>query len=138
MNNTEGLYEGGKALFGHPAEDPFVWYAGSRFHMLLHVFTLGMVNDSILGGYASAPSAFGPWSFQETTVEYGDEMQLSDGSRLEMERWERPHLFLDARGEPRDLYNGVSPKGGGTMANETGHCFTAVQGYKTDDGTLVN
>ena len=74
----------------------------------------------------------------EDTVEYGDEMQLSDGSRLEMERWERPHLFLDARGEPRDLYNGVSPKGGGTMANETGHCFTAVHGCKTDDGTLVN
>jgi hypothetical protein len=96
-----------------------------------------MVNGSILGGYASAPSAFGPWSFQETTAAYGDVMQLSDGTRLEMGRRERPHLLLDARGEPRYLYTGVCPKGGGSMANETGHSFTAVQGCKTDDGTLV-
>ena len=102
--------------------------------MLLHVFQLGMVNTSVgLGGYASAPTAFGPWSFQEAAAVYDGDMRLSDGSRLVLGRRERPHLLLDAQQRPAYLYNGVCPAGRGSLdiagilANESGHCFTAVQ-----------
>jgi hypothetical protein len=61
------------------------------------------------GGYANAPTPFGPWKFQEGRVAYTGHVQLENGSSLgSLQRRERPHLLLSATtGHPTHLYNGV-------------------------------
>ena len=78
-NNSEDLYDGGRAIFNHPVEDPFAWWANGSFHLLMHGFRMGMVNGTsqseggprkgnAYGAYATAPTAFGPWQFQEALI----------------------------------------------------------------------
>lgn len=152
LNVTGDLHGGGKDLIGHPVEDPFVWYASSSlgghnglgrgpYHMIMHGFRMGMVNrtcanvspgdaGNAYGAYATAPSPFGPWAFQEARVAYTATVHFSDGTSTCLDRRERPHLLLNDKGLPTHLYNGVCPKGnknGGQKVWEPNHCYTMVQ-----------
>merc|ERR1712032_1809529 len=81
------------------------------------------------GVFASAPTAFGPWSFQESAVAYANVVADTAGGSTVMIRRERPKLLLDeTTGEPAFLYNGVCPVGN-TEKTPAGpnHCYTNVQ-----------
>ena len=141
-NNTDDLYDRNMNVFAHPVEDPFAWYSNGSFHLLMHGFRMGMVNGTsqstggprkgnAFGVYATAPTAFGPWRFQEARVAYTNVLTFVDGTpSLQLDRRERPHLLLGDDGQPTHLYNGVCPRGSsynGPAAPGAGHCFTAVQ-----------
>eukprot|EP00039_Didymoeca_costata_P021969 m.345862 g.345862 ORF g.345862 m.345862 type:complete len:523 (-) comp27463_c0_seq1:96-1664(-) len=135
-NNTDDLLDGGTLLFAHPVEDPFVWSTpDGRVHMVSHAFRMGMVNRTVagsgnaFGGYATAPSPFGPWKFQETQVAYDNVVHFNNGSTAYLDRRERPKLLLDDDGVPQYLYNGVCPNGTHESgpSDPGGHCYTLVQ-----------
>ena len=82
------------------------------------------------GAYATAPTAFGPWQFQEAQAAYNNILSFAGGSKLELDRRERPHLLIGSNGIPTHLYNGVCPcksSYNGPATPGGGHCFTAVQ-----------
>jgi hypothetical protein len=135
-NNTDDLLDGGRNLFAHPMEDPFIWWSDhdSMFKLLAHGFRMGMVNRTVGSGngyglYAQAPTPFGPWLVQEAAVAYDSTVLLQGGGTLELLRRERPKLVLDKDGQPTHLFNGVCPLSS-HMSGPTdpgGHCFTLAQ-----------
>lgn len=159
VNRSETDLYHNNQLFAHPVEDPFAWYQDNMpgnsdsYHLLMHGFRMGMVNrtcpgsdGNAYGAYASAPTPFGPWRFQESRVAYHGLIQFTDGSSMCMKNRERPHLLLDkVTGRPTHLYNGVCPETGygnhkapKGFGNGSDHCFTFVQriASKTDDLSL--
>ncbi len=159
VNRSETDLYHNNQLFAHPVEDPFAWYQddmrgnSDSYHLLMHGFRMGMLNQTCpgsdgnaYGAYASAPTPFGPWRFQESRVAYHGLIEFSDGTSMCMKNRERPHLLLDkVSGRPTHLYNGVCPESGygnhtapKGFGNGSDHCFTFVQriASKTDDQSL--
>ena len=126
-----GGWPGGKpsTLGGEPdVEDPFVYQdAGDRFHQLIH----NLEGPHMCGGVAGSGCLVGvhaysldgvAWNFGG--VAYRSEVAMTDGTKMRLNRRERPHLVF-AEGTRRPVALTTSAEAGGTWGDRS---FTLVQG----------
>ena len=129
-------------------EDGFAWRrADGTFHAIFH----GMTRQNLTWACAGQPATLFPgaakvlpcpeprfhaspwvgrhaWSADGVTWAYspyaafGSDVQFTDGSIGSYARRERPHLIVDAKGNPTHLVNGIQP--GGYTGDSS---FTLVQ-----------
>lgn len=91
------------------AEDPFVWYhrKDKCFYAVFKDFTGGFTKGK--PGLAIMYSKDGiHWKLPENSLFMDKEIILKNGDRLEVDRLERPQLFLDKNDEPIALYAACS------------------------------
>lgn len=91
------------------AEDPFVWYhkKDKRFYAVFKDFTGGFTKGK--PGLAMMYSIDGlHWELPEHSLFINKEIILKDGRHIEVDRLERPQLFLDENDEPIVLYSACS------------------------------
>ena len=117
----------GKPIFGHTAEDPFVFkdHRGN-FHMLMNAMPFQCVPKVRQGGHSWSSDGI-KWS-EPRVGAFEANVQLSDGKILACERRERPQMLLDPErpGVPLALVSGV-----------TGCPKSAFPGYKGGDDSFT-
>lgn len=103
------------------AEDPYLYQdENDNWHALLHSLEgphmVGGVNGALVGTHAFSADGLG-WMY--TGVAYTNRVNLTDGTALQLNRRERPHLvFAEGTRTPVALTN---------SAEETSRSFTLVQ-----------
>ena len=101
----------------HCEEDPFMWVdARGNWHALFHRMFDPAGKSPIpspgwCGGHAFSKDGL-HWS--SISRAYNTSVLLTDGSRIEMLRRERPKLIFDKSGKPTHLFNGVETASHGT------------------------
>lgn len=91
------------------AEDPFVWYhrKDKRFYAVFKDFTGGFTKGE--PGLAIMYSKDGlQWELPENSLFMSKEIILKNGQHVDVDRLERPQLFLDQNDEPIVLYSACS------------------------------
>lgn len=91
------------------AEDPFVWYhhKDECFYAVFNDFTGGFTKGK--PGLAIMYSKDGlHWKLPEHSLFMKKEIVLKNGEHIEVDRLERPQLFLDENDEPVALYSACS------------------------------
>ena len=99
-----------------PLEDPFLYAdAAGNFHALFH----NMGGCSAVGCHAFSKDGFEWWLASSSP--YTSHVVREDGSAIDLARRERPHLVLNAAGDPAFLSNGVQERW------DSDHSYTLVQ-----------
>jgi hypothetical protein len=131
---SEGGWNGTYSVVGNTTtfpmslEDTYMFQdPRGNFHALFHSFVKGAV-----GGHAFSRDG-SSWTFASKANgflqdgAYSRVVTLANGTRLTLDRRERPHLLLDAAGNPAYLTNGVSlTQFNRTWANLADWTYTAV------------
>jgi hypothetical protein len=95
----------------HP-EDICLFFVNDHYEMIAHRYDHGADNrDGIHFVSADATGAPGTWRKAEPFVCYGPEIEYDDGTRLTVERRERPKVLQDAQGRVTCLYTAVLKDG---------------------------
>lgn len=84
-------------------EDPFLWYDGTRFHLLMKDMTGGLCGEEHGGLYASSPDAI-RWDIRRHEVAYSRTVHWDDGTVSTQGNLERPSLLLDRNGTPTHFF----------------------------------
>lgn len=95
----------------HP-EDICLFFVDDHYEMIAHRYDHGGDNrEGIHFVSADATGAPGTWRKAEPFVCYGPEIEYKDGTRLTVERRERPKVLQDAQGMVNYLYTAVFKDG---------------------------
>ena len=84
-------------------EDPFFWYDGRRFNLLMKDMTGALCGEEHGGLYASSADAI-HWTFRRNEVAYSRKVTWSDGTTTVQGNLERPSLLLDEQGIPTHFF----------------------------------
>lgn len=121
----ERVNEGQKIVIGgaedERVEDPYIWRANGRYHMVAKVFSERLTGENESGFYAYSQDGI-RWRVPDEATAYSREVTFADGSQREQTKLERPqvlvqdgrptHIFF-ATADPdwADIYNLVIPVG---------------------------
>ena len=111
---------------GPDVEDPYLYQdENDNWHALIHSLEgphmVGGVNGALVGTHAFSADGLG-WMY--TGVAYTNMVNLTDGTALQLNRRERPHLiFAEGTRTPVALTNSAEAPGSGGVPGS----FTLVQ-----------
>ena len=94
-------------------EDVYWWHDAAGYHALSHRMEPTNRESRACGGHAFAEQ-LDDWHFAETPA-YSRDIAVRGGGTLELQRRERPQVFLDRHGQPTTLYSAVSTSNGSTF-----------------------
>ncbi|UCS95476.1 glycoside hydrolase family protein [Echinicola marina] len=94
------------------AEDPYVWYhsKSQKFYAIFKDFT-GKITKGDPGLAIMSSNDGEKWEQMEQSMFMPLELQLKNGSKVQVKRLERPQLLIDENGLPKVLYAACAVEG---------------------------
>jgi len=99
-------------------EDPYVWFSDNKYYMLAKAMNEEITGERGAGFLATSRNGI-EWEIANPPMAYSRTVELSDGTKKEMPKLERPqvlfengkptHVFFATRNEENEIFNMVRP-----------------------------
>ncbi|WP_200975053.1 glycoside hydrolase family protein [Echinicola sp. 20G] len=83
-------------------EDPYIWYDGSKYHMLAKCMNEAITGESGAGFLASSEDGL-VWKTSENPIAYSRNITFSNGEKVNLPKLERPQVLIQ-NGQPSHVY----------------------------------